>query len=88
MTLPPSPPVRSMPNLVASCTSSRRSDDAAADQDLVVTSPVDVGGVEERQAEVEHAVDRGDRLVPVGLAVRVAHPHAAQALGRDREFPQ
>ena len=54
--------------------------DAAADQHLVVAGAVDVGGVDERHAEVERAVDGRDRLVPVGGAVPLAHPHAAQAL--------
>ena len=55
--------------------------DAAADQHLVVAGAVDVGGVEEGDAEVQGAVDGRDRLVPVGGAVPLAHPHAAQALG-------
>ena len=62
-----SPPARSMPNFVASCTSSRRRADGPADQHLVVPGAVGVGRVEERHAEVERPVDGGDRLVPVGL---------------------
>ena len=52
--------------------------DRPADQHLVVPGAVDVGGVEERDAELERAVDRGDRLVPVAVAVALAHPHAAE----------
>jgi hypothetical protein len=53
-----------------------------ADQDLVVSLAVEVRGVQERHAQLECAVDGGDRLVPVARAVGLAHPHAAQALGR------
>ena len=69
-----------MPNFVASCTSSRRCAIAAADQHLVVAGAVDVRGVDERDAEVQGTVNGRDRLVPVGGAVPLAHPHAAQAL--------
>src|SRR6185437_5172986 len=55
--------------------------DTAADQYLVVASAVDVGGVDEGDAQVQGAVDGRDGLVPVGGAVPLAHPHAAQALG-------
>ena len=72
-----------MPNLVASCTSSRRSCDRAADEHLVVPGAVHVGGVEERDAELERAVDGRDRLVPVARAVALAHAHAAEALRGD-----
>jgi hypothetical protein len=60
--------------------------DAAADQDLVVAGPVEVRGVDERDAKVERAVDGRDRFIPVGGAVPLAHPHAAQALGRHGEL--
>jgi hypothetical protein len=56
-----------------------------ADQFLVVAGAVDVGGIEEGDAEVEGARDGGQRLLAVGGAVHLAHPHAAQAEGRDDE---
>ena len=62
--------------------------DAPADQDLVVARAVDVGGVDERHAQVERAIDGDDRLVPVGGAVPLAHPHAAQSLGGHGEIAE
>ena len=62
--------------------------DGPADQHLVVAGTVDVGGVDQRDAEVEGAVDGGDRLVPVRRAVPLAHPHAAQPLRRDLQVTQ
>ena len=59
--------------------------DGAADQLLVLVRPVHVGGVEQIDAEVERAVDRGDRLGLVGGAVELAHAHAAEAERRDFE---
>ena len=50
--------------------------DAPADQDLVVSGAVGVRGVQERHAQVQRPVDSGDRLVPVGGTVLLAHPHA------------
>ena len=55
--------------------------DRLADELLVVAGAVHVGGVEERHAEVERAVDRRDRLGLVGWAVELGHPHAAEADG-------
>ena len=78
---------RTMPNLVASTTSSRRPRDRPADQLLVGERAVDVGGVEERDAELERAVDRRDRLVVVARAVELGHAHAAEADGRDGRVP-
>jgi hypothetical protein len=60
--------------------------DAAADQDLIVAGAVDVGGVDERHAKIERAINGRDRLVPVGDAVILAHPHAAQALSGHGEL--
>jgi len=60
--------------------------DGPADQDLVVAGPVNVGGVDEGDAEVQGPADGGDRLVPVGPAVELAHPHAAEALRGDGEL--
>ena len=53
---------RTLPNFVASTTSSRRSLDRLADEPLVGERAVHVGGVEEVDAEVERAMDGRDRL--------------------------
>ena len=81
----PQPPrsLRASENLVASCTSSRRPAIASPTSSSLWPLAVDVGGVEEGDAEVERAVDRGDRLVSVGGAVGLAHAHAAQAEAGD-----
>ena len=57
----------------------------AADQLLVRADAVHVGGVEEGDAEIERAVDRGDRLRLVAAAVEIGHAHAAEAEGGDFE---
>jgi hypothetical protein len=57
----------------------------AGEQPLVGQGAVDVGGVEEGDAQVEGAVQRGGRLGVVEGAVPGAHAHAAQALGGDGE---
>jgi len=57
--------------------------DGLADQLLVGERAVHVGRVEQRDAQLERAVDGADRLRVVGGAVELAHPHAAQALGGD-----
>ena len=77
--------LRSLPNLVASWTSSRRSGDRPADQLLVGERAVHVGGVEEGHAEVEGPVDGVDARLLVGGAVELRHPHAAEAEGGDGE---
>jgi hypothetical protein len=59
------------------------SDNRPPDQPLVAERPVHVGGVQQGDAEVERAVDGGDRLPVVGRPVRLAHHHAAQAYGGD-----
>ena len=61
--------------------------DRLADERLVLAGlrAVDVGGVEEGDAELERPVDRRDRLGLVRLAVPGRHPHAAEALLRDLE---
>jgi len=70
----------------------RREDDLAppaadrlADEDLVRVRAVHVGRVEERDAEVERAVDRRDRLGVVAPRVELRHPHAAEPKGGDDE---
>ena len=59
--------------------------DGRADQALVGERAVHVGGVEERDAEVEGAVDGRDAGRLVGGAVELGHAHAAEAEGRDGE---
>ena len=46
---------------------------------------VHLGGIEERHAELESAVDGRDRLRVVAFAVRLAHPHATEAQLRNLE---
>ena len=79
--LPSSP--RSLPNLVASCDLVPAAGDGLADQLLVGERAVHVGGVEERHADVEGALDGLGRLGLVGGPVELAHAHAAQPDGRD-----
>ena len=59
--------------------------DGAADQLLVRERAVHVGRVEKVAAEVERAMDRGDRLRVIVGAVELRHPHAAEADGGDGE---
>ena len=54
-----------------------------ADEQLVVAHPVEVAGVEQRDAGVQRGVDGGDALAPVGRPVEVGHAHAAEAERRD-----
>src|SRR5262249_36645661 len=56
--------------------------DGAADQELVVPHAVEVAGVEEGDAPLDRALDGGDALVLVGLAVHAGQAHAAE---RDAE---
>ena len=51
-----------MPNLVAMTSLVALALDGAADQLLVRVRPVDVGGVEEGDAELERAMQRRDRF--------------------------
>ena len=53
---------------------------------LVVAGPVGVGGVEERDPELQGAEDRGQGLLLVGGAVSLRHAHAAKALCRDDQL--
>ena len=67
--------------------------DGLAEQPLVVPEPavrlarhrrgraVDVGSVEEVDAEVDRRADGGDRLGTIGFAVELGHPHASEADG-------
>ena len=57
-----------------------------ADELLVDVRTVDLGGVEEGDAEVDRPVQEGDHVGPVGsAAVAAGHRHAAEADGRDLE---
>jgi hypothetical protein len=56
-----------------------------AEQLLVGERAVDLGRVEERAAQLDGAMQRGDRLALVGRAVGLAHAHAAQT---DRRYFQ
>ena len=55
---------------------------------LVGEGAVHVRRVEQRHAEVERAVDGGDRLRLVARTVELAHAHAAEADGGDLERAQ
>jgi len=57
--------------------------DRPAHQLFVVARAVHVGGVEEVDAQLEGAVDDGDRRRVVALAVDAGHRHAAEADRRD-----
>ena len=59
-----------------------------AEQLLVRVRPVQLGRVEERAAELQRAVDRGDRLALVRGAVEGGHAHAAEADGRDLQVAE
>jgi hypothetical protein len=53
--------------------------DRAADEDLVRERPVELGGVDEVDAQLEGALDGLDALALIGGAVERGHPHAAEA---------
>ena len=57
--------------------------DGTPDELLVGVRAVDVGGVEEVDAEVQRVADGRDRFRVVPSGIEIAHPHAAQADGRD-----
>ena len=64
----------------------------AADQRLVGERAVGLGGVEERAAEVDGAMQGRDRFRLVRRSIGLAHAHAAESNGRDfkpllAEFP-
>ena len=52
--------------------------DRLADELLIRERAVHVGGVEERDPELERAVDRRDRLTLVSGSVELGHAHAAE----------
>src|SRR5262249_39668002 len=59
-----------------------------AEERFIRERSVDFGGVEERDAEVDGAVNRRNRFPLITVfrrAVRLAHPHAAQAERRNDE---
>jgi hypothetical protein len=52
-----------------------------AQEDLVVERPIEIGGVEERDAGVDHVVDELDHLLlRLGRPIEAGHAHASQAL--------
>jgi len=59
--------------------------DRLAHEPLVGEGAVHVGGVEERHAQVEGAVDGLDALLLVAGPVELGHAHAAEAQGGDGE---
>jgi hypothetical protein len=56
------------------------SGNSASDEHLVVSRAVYVRRVNERHAKIEGTMNGVDRGIPVGLAVELAHSHAAQTL--------
>lgn len=54
-----------------------------AEELLVAEGAVALGGVEEGDAQLQGAVDGGERFGLVGGAVVGAHPHQAEAFGAD-----
>jgi hypothetical protein len=59
--------------------------DRPADEHLVGERPVDLGGIEEIDPELERPLDRRDRLVFVGCAVGDGHAHTAKSEFGDGE---
>jgi hypothetical protein len=53
---------------------------------LVLQGATDLGGVEERAAELDCAMKRRDRLALVRRPVGLAHPHAAEGRVSSREI--
>ena len=54
-----------------------------ADENFVVAVAIDVGGVQEIDAEFNGAVNRGDGFGVVPRAIKFRHAHAAKAQGRN-----
>src|SRR5215204_1451450 len=77
----PAPECETKPNLVASTISSRRPLDRPADELLVREGPVDLGGVDVGDAQVERPLDGADRLGLVAARAGVVggHPHGAES---------
>jgi hypothetical protein len=63
--------------------------DGAAEEFLVGVGPVDLGGVEQGNTEVEGSVDGADGLgvVAARAGVGVGHPHATEADAGDVQLP-
>ena len=59
--------------------------DRFADEPFIGERPVDVGRVEQVDAELQRVLDRRDRLALVQASVKLRHPHATQPLGRHDE---
>jgi hypothetical protein len=58
----------------------------AADQLLIVSASVDVGGIEEVDAKVERSMDGLNGLFVIGGAVELRHAHAAESDCREGNF--
>jgi hypothetical protein len=72
------------PNLVAMTTRPRNGCQGFADEFFVDERPVDLGGVEERDAAFDGGADECDVVGPVeGGAVALSHAHGVEADGRD-----
>src|SRR5204863_8649448 len=56
-----------------------------SDQTLVGKRPVHVGGIEERDTEIDRPMNRRNRCRIVAAGIKLRHPHAAEAFGRYRE---
>src|SRR5213078_351137 len=56
-----------------------------ADERLVVPDAVNGGRIKERDADVEGAVDRANRLLVVARPIRLGHAHAPQTDRRNGE---
>ena len=52
--------------------------DCLADEELVVTRPVEVAGIEKGHAALDRAVDDGGTLRVICLTVGAGHPHAPE----------
>src|SRR5687768_15548366 len=57
----------------------------APEQLLIRERPVHLRRIEQRHTEIDGAMDRGDRLLLIRLAIRLAHAHATEAEGGDLE---
>ena len=77
---------RTLPNLVAMTTASRRSRMARPTSSSLRPDTVHVGSVEEGDPEFDRAMQGGDRLSFVTSAIKIRHAHAAETDGGDFEL--
>ena len=57
--------------------------DRTADERLVGASPVCIGGIDQRDAQIEGPMNRTDRFLIVRSAVALGHSHTSQTDSRD-----